>query len=190
MRNVLFISAQTIKDRTMVHSNVDDKNIMSVIKTCQDINILPALGSGLYERLQTGVQNNNLTALETSLLNDFVTDCLTYFVLSELPFELSYQFYNKGLVRKNSDNTETPSMQDLIDISSRYRATAEFYTQRMIKYLKQNFNSFPLYLNPGSGVDILHPENDGYKASIYLGDEYDNSKLSIVDRYQGENGLC
>lgn len=190
MRNILFIGANTIKERTTVHSNVDDKNILSIIKTCQDMNILPALGTGLYERLQTGIANNNLTALETSLLNDFVTDCLTYFVLSELPFELSYQFYNKGLVRKSSDNTDTPSMQDLIDISSRYRATAEFYTERMIKYLKQNFNSFPLYLNPGTGIDIMHPDHDAYKASIYLGDDYEYSKMTIEERYQGENGLC
>jgi len=190
MRNILFIGANAIKERTTVHSNVDDKNILSVIKTCQDINILPALGTGLYERLQTGVQNNDLTALETSLLNDFVTDCLVYYVLSELPFELGYQFYNKGLIRKSSDNTDIPSMQDLIDISSRYRSTAEFYTQRMIKYLKQNYNSFPLYLNPGTGVDVMHPEHDGYKASIYLGDDYEYSKMSIEERYQGDHGLC
>jgi hypothetical protein len=111
-------------------------------------------------------------------------------VLSELPFELSYQFYNKGLVRKSSENTDTPSMQDLIDISSRYRATAEFYTERMIKYLKQNYNSYPLYLNPGTGVDIMHPDHDGYKTSIFLGDDYDNRNLSFEERYQGDHGIC
>jgi hypothetical protein len=89
MRNVLFIGANTIKERTTVHSNVDDKNILSIIKTTQDMMILPALGTGLYERLQTGITNNDLSALELTLLNDFITDCLTYFVLSELPFELS-----------------------------------------------------------------------------------------------------
>jgi hypothetical protein len=190
MRNVLFIGANTIKERTTVHSNVDDKNILSIIKTTQDMMILPALGTGLYERLQTGITNNDLSALELTLLNDFITDCLTYFVLSELPFELSYQFYNKGLIRKSSENTDTPSMQDLIDISSRYRATAEFYTERMIKYLKQNYNSYPLYLNPGTGVDVIHPDHDGYKTSIFLGDDYDNRNLSFEERYQGDHGIC
>lgn len=189
MRNTLFIGANTIKDRTAVHSNIDDKSIMSEIKTAQDMYILPALGSALYNRLQLGIEQNNLSIQETALLDNYVTDTLVYFVLSELPVGLSYQFYNKGLVRKSSDNTDVPSMSELVDVANRFRARAEFYKQRLIKFLRANCTMFPEYSNPGSGIDTIIPERDGYQASMWLGGDTD-CNLPLDKRYQGKNGLC
>lgn len=193
MKNTLFISVSTIKERTGLHANVDDKLILPEIKTAMDMYIHPLLGSALYERLQTGIDNNDLTADEVALLDNFVTDTLIYYVLSELPTGLSYQFYNKGLVRKTSDNTDQPQMQDLLDISARYRKRAEFYAERMVKFLKQNAaqGKYNLYLNPGSGLDAIHPDNSAYSTTIYLGDcEGCGSGLSFEEKYQGQTGFC
>lgn len=193
MKNICFINVNTIKERSALHTNVDDKLILPEILTAQDMYLLPALGTALYNRLQTGIESANLTADEIDLLDNFITNPLVYFTLSELPVGLSYQFYNKGLVRKTSDNTEQPNMQDLIDVASRYRTRAEFYTQRLIKHLKQvssTTNKFQEYVNYGSGVDIVKPERDAYQASIWLGDNYDCSPMTFEERYQGENGIC
>jgi hypothetical protein len=189
--NVLFISVDTIKDRTGLHNNVDDKLVKPEIKTAQDMYILPALGSALYNRIQAGITANNLTSDEISLLDNYVVDTLVNYVLSELPQGMSYQFYNKGLLRKQGDNSEYPSMQDMIDVANRYRARAEFYKQRLIKYLKQNNVLYPLYLNFGSGIDAIKPENDGYTASIYLGDNYCcKGEKTFKELYQGDNANC
>jgi hypothetical protein len=189
--NILFISADTIKERSGLHYNVDEKLIKPEIKTSQDMYILPALGSALYNRLQDGISCNNLTCDEKTLLDDYVADTLVNYVLSELPQGLSFQFYNKGLVRKSSDNTDMPSMQDLIDIANRYRARAEFYKQRLIKYLKQNQTLYPLYLNFGSGIDAIQPDNDAYRASIWLGDDYCcKGERTFKELYQGNNPKC
>jgi hypothetical protein len=189
--NVLFISVDTIKDRTGLHNNVDDKLVKPEIKTAQDMYILPALGSALYNRLQAGITANNLTSYEITLLDNYVVDTLVNYVLSELPQGMSYQFYNKGLLRKQGDNSEYPSMQDMIDVANRYRARAEFYKQRLIKYLKQNNVLYPLYLNFGSGIDAIKPENDGYTASIYLGDNYCcKGTKTFKELYQGNNPTC
>lgn len=192
--NILFISVDSIKERTGLHNNVDEKLIKPEIKSAQDIYILPALGSGLYNRLQEGIECGNLTCEEKDLLDDYVVDTLVNYVLSELPMGLSYQFYNKGLVRKSSDNTELPAMQDLIDIANRYKARAEYYKQRLIKFLKQqsSIGNFPLYLNPGAGIDVIRPEKDGYTASIYLGDNTccGPIKKDFKKIYQGNNPPC
>lgn len=193
MKNICFINVNTIKERSALHSNVDDKLILPEVLAAQDMYILPALGTALYNRLQDGIDNNNLTADEIDLLDNFITNALVYYTLSELPVGLSYQFYNKGLVRKTSDNTDQPNMQDLIDVANRYRTRAEFYTQRLIKHLKQvssTSNTFQEYVNYGSGVDIIKPERDAYQASIWLGDPYECKPMSFEERYQGENGLC
>ena len=193
MKNICFINVNTIKERSALHTNVDDKLILPEILTAQDMYLLPALGTALYNRLQDGIENNNLNADEVDLLDNFITNPLVYYTLSELPVGLSYQFYNKGLVRKNSENTETPQMQDLIDVASRYRTRAEFYTQRLIKHLKQvssTSDKFQEYVNYGTGVDIIKPERDAYQSSIYLGDDFDCKPMSFEERYQGENGIC
>ena len=195
-KHTLFISVQSIKDRTGLHANVEEKLVLPEIKTAQDMYILPALGSALYNELQTAVDANTYTQLQTTLLDDYIVDCLIYFVMSELPQGLSYQFYNKGLIRKTGENQESPSMQDMIDVANRYRARAEFYKQRLIKYLKQNNALYPNYLNFGSGIDSIKPDNEGYTVSMYLGDaccndDYEGkNKKTFEERYQGNIGCC
>jgi hypothetical protein len=172
-RNILFISVDTIKERTGLHNNVDEKLVNPEILAVQDMYILPALGTGLYNRLQDGIQNNNLTVNENTLLDTYITPTLVYLVMSELPMGLSYQFYNKGLIRKTGEGQIEPSTQEIIDVANHYKSRAEFYKQRLILYLKQNATSsvFPEYFNPGSGVDTIQPENDGYTTTIWLGDD-------------------
>lgn len=191
-RNILFISVDTIKERTGLHANVDEKLILPEILTAQDMYILPALGTGLYERLQTGIQNSDLTVNETNLLDAYITNCLVYYVMGELPMGLSYQFYNKGVVRKTSENTDLPSAQDMIDVANRYRARAEFYKQRLVKYLKQASTStmFPTYNNPGTGVDTILPDNEAYTTSIWLGDDCGCKSKTFEEKYQGNINRC
>ena len=186
--NTLFISVQNIKDRSGLHANVDENLVLPEIKTAQDIYILPALGSALYNRLKDGINNCTLNPDENNLLDNYIADTLVHYVLSELPMGLSYQFYNKGLLRKGGENTENPSMQDMIDVANRYKARAEFYKQRLIKYLKEYSTTYPEYLSPGSGIDAIHPENDAYTTSIWLG-EYDCcAGKSFEELYQGNKG--
>jgi hypothetical protein len=186
--NTLFISVQSIKDRTGLHANVDEKLVLPEIKTAQDMYILPALGSTLYNKLQSAINASTLNANEQGLLDNYVTDCLIYYVMSELPMGLSYQFYNKGLLRKSGDNTENPSMQDMIDVANRYRTRAEFYKQRLIKYLRQNNTLFPEYLNFTSGIDTIVPDLEGYTSSLYLDDYCACDKKSLEQKYQGKIG--
>jgi hypothetical protein len=187
--NTLFISVQSIKDRTGLHANVDEKLVLPEIKTAQDMYILPALGSTLYNRLQDGVNNCTLNMDEQTLLDNYIADCLIYYVMSELPMGLSYQFYNKGLLRKTNENAENPSMQDMIDVANRYRTRAEFYKQRLIKFLRQNNTIYPEYLNFTSGIDTIVPDLEGYTTSLYLDDDrqYWDSR-PLKDKYQGKIG--
>lgn len=191
-RNILFISVDTIKERTGLHSNTDEKLVNPEILTSQDMYILPALGTALYERLQDGIQNNNLTANEITLLDTYITPTLVYYVMSELPMGLSYQFYNKGLIRKSGEGQENPSAADMIDVADRYKARAEFYKQRLVKYLKEksSTNLFPEYNNPGNGVDVIIPDNEAYTTSIWLGDDDCCKGKSFEEKYQGNINRC
>ena len=112
-RNILFISVNTIKERSGLHNNVDEKLVNPEILASQDMFILPCLGTALYNRLQDGIVADDLTALEQDILDTYITPTLVYYVLSELPMGLSYQFYNKGLIRKSGDGQENPSASEI-----------------------------------------------------------------------------
>ena len=113
--------------------------------------------------------------------------------MSELPMALSYQFYNKGVIRKTGDNQTEPSASDLADVANRYSARAEFYKQRLIKFLKQESQAsakYPEYINPGTGVDTIVPDNDAYTTTIWLGDYDCDRYKTFEEKYQGNVNRC
>lgn len=195
-RKILFITPQTIKERTGLHANVDEKLVNPEIMTAQDMFIHPALGTGLYNRLLDGIENNNLTDIEQDLIDTYITPTLVYYVLGELPMGLSFQFYNKGLIRKTGTEQIDPSAADLVDVADRYKARAEWYKNRLIKYVKETASkgvNFPQYINPGTGLDVIHPEQNAYTTSIWIGDDCCpkcGKRRRYEDMYQGDTFRC
>lgn len=171
--NVLLISDEILKDRTSIHGNIDPKLLYPEIKVAQDMYIHPILGTALYDKIVNDINvSGTTTGPYKTLLDNYIVDTLLYYVLAGLPEAISFQFYNKGVIRKVGDNTELPSMSELIDISNRYKQRADWYAERLVTYLKQNATESVLseYLQPGDGIDTIVPENNGYNMPIYLGD--------------------
>ena len=63
------ITEQEVKNWTDISNNVQSSNLSFAITISQDLFIRTALGEKLYEELLDQVQNNTLTALNTTLLN-------------------------------------------------------------------------------------------------------------------------
>lgn len=167
--NILFISPALIKSRTGISDAIDDKQIKPQIKIAQDIFIQPALGSTLYIRLQEGVEADNLTASETTLINNYVTDALVWFTVAQLPMALGYQFFSKGVLQKTAEESNTPSRPDLELLSNHYKQNAEFYKQRLINYLRENYSLYIEYMQTGTGFDVIFPETRAYTSPVWLG---------------------
>ena len=54
--NTLLITVQQLKERTSLHSNVDEKLVVPDIKYCQDAYIMPLLGTALMAKLQDQIE--------------------------------------------------------------------------------------------------------------------------------------
>lgn len=178
--NILLISDTMIKERTAIHGNIDPKLIYPDIKVAQDMYIMPLLGTALYNKLLVIISDgtiisNALLINYKNLIDKYLIDALMYYTLSELPTTISYQFWNKGVVRKQGQDTDLPSMSELIDLSNKYKNRAEFYAQRLRLYVVQNAGSpngwFTEYLNPGSTIDTVTPEQRAFTMPVYLGDD-------------------
>jgi hypothetical protein len=193
-KNILLLSDQVLKDRSIIHGNMDPKLLYNDIKLAQDKYIHPLLGTALFIRLQTEVDTKIIAGDYKDLLDDYIIDTLINYTLSELPTSISYQFWNKGIVRKNGENTELPSMSELLDISAKYKNNAEFYARRLERYLKQYApTKFPEYLNPGTGIDTVRPINRPFSMPVFLGDEYpcqNTDPHRFEKKYQGNRPFC
>jgi len=174
-RNTLLIDCTTLKERTTIHSNVDNKLITPDLKIVQDMHILPILGSALFFKLQDLIDANP-TGLPASnykdLIDLYVVDCFVNYAMAELCTTLNFQFWNKGVGSSNDASAQPPSMSDLFNIVNKYKNRAEFYKKRLIMYLKKNAATmYPEYATPGWGVDTVIPDRTGYTSPIYLGDD-------------------
>ncbi len=190
--NVLLISDQIIKDRTSIHGNIDPKLIYPDIKYAQDVFILPLLGTGLYEKMQAIIADGTITTDNTlsnykNLLDKYIIDALMYYVMGELPMTLGYQFFNKGVVRKNGENTDNPDMSELVSIGLKYKQRAEYYGNRMRLYVVQNAAAmFREYLNPGNTIDTITPNQRAFTMPIYLGDERRDNPFCNPGGFNGQ----
>lgn len=185
--NILFISETTLKDRSLLQDNVDPKLIRPTIKQSQDMYIEPILGTGLYRELQTQIELGTVTDLNKKLLDYYVTDCLSWYVASEMTLVLGFKMTNKNVLRKTSENASDSSISELFDLMSNFKSKAEWYAQRISDYLCENIVDYPLYNNPGSGSDIIHPNDSSYSTSMFLGNTERKYK-SYSDMYQSQFG--
>lgn len=181
------ISVSMLKERTAIHDNIDEKLIFPEIKAVQDLYILPLCGTALFNKLITDIDGGTINGDYKTLLDDYLIDTLCNYVISELPLGLTYQFWNKGVQAKTTDNSNTPSMSELFDVASKYKRRAEEYAQRARLYLRQwSPTKYPEYITPGSGVDTVIPERQGFSNPIYLGDvsPYASEYKTYEERYQ------
>ncbi|MFT3679424.1 MAG: hypothetical protein QM791_04075 [Ferruginibacter sp.] len=171
--NTLLLSDVIIKERSIVHGNIDPKLIYPDIKVAQDLYVLPILGTALFKKLQSCIESGNWTGSENykALLDEYIIDALVNFTMAELPMN-SYQFTNKGVIRKQGENTDLPSMSDLLDVARKYKDRGEAYAKRLRLYLIEKAPTmFPEYLNPGNTIDTIVPEQNDFTMPVFLGDD-------------------
>lgn len=173
-KNWLLMTDQMIKDRSTIHGNIDPKLISPEIKVAQDMYIHPILGSSLFNKLLVDVNASGITGDYKTLLDDYIVDPLMYYAISQMPMGLSFQFWNKGVIRKQGDSTELPTMSELVDVANHYRMRAEWYGERLTKYLQQHSTTIflPEYLTACGDLDSIGPQSSPFTMPVYLGDHH------------------
>ncbi len=189
--NILMISEQSFKDFTIASNNIDMKNVTQVIKMTQDRYIHPIVGTALYNKILTLIDNNGISDPSNSiyklLLDSYITDTLFNYVLGELPMSMQYKYVNKGVVKRTSENIQEPTFAELQSISEYYKGYAEWYAERTINYLVANCTQYPEYMNAGSDVSTIHPVSNQYRCAINLGNGDYEDRRPYSEKYQGDS---
>ena len=161
MATALFIKDEDLKRLTILDGNVDTDKFKPYIKISQEIHIQNYLGTDLYKRLQEGIINNDLTADELTLLNDYIQDALIHWAASDyLPFA-AYTIANGGVFKHSPENSVNVDKSEVDTLVQKERDFAQYYTQRLIDYLCNNSTKYPEYstntdneINPDTYINL------------------------------------
>lgn len=175
MATALFVTEQYIKDNSVIDENVDMHYITTTINMCQKMYIKHILGTGLFDELQTQINAGTTTALNITLLDDYIQDCLMYYVLHEGISVFMYKITNKSILKKNGESSQTIDSEEVAFLRANYKDKAEYFAELITKYLVENSEDYPLFLSPGTGYDTIHPNSSNYTTGWALG----NTKPSI-----------
>jgi len=172
MSYVLFISENKIKDSTAINGNVDQEFLIPYIKVAQKKYIETKLGTDLFEALQTKITAGSLSGAYQTLVDDYIQDALVHWSFYEcIPF-LRYKVQNGNIYSKTSETGTALSREEAQDLREEIRNTSEFFTERLIDYIKNNTASFPEYTT-NTGADVS-PDTVNYYSGMNL--EYDRNQ--------------
>jgi len=167
IQHTLFISSTRLKKDTALGGSVDDNLIMPYILLAQDMNILPVLGTDLYEKLKSDVQGGSLTGAYKTLVETYIQPALVQFAFSTLAPYLRLRFSNNSVVVMGAtEQSSSATYDDIKPLMDTATDAAEFYRQRLIDYIRNNQSSFPEF-STNSGAD-LDPTTNNYFAGINL----------------------
>jgi len=172
MSYVLFISENKIKDSTAINGNVDQEFLIPYIKVAQKKYIETKLGTDLFVKLQGDITAGSLAGAYQTLVDDYIQDSLVHWSFYEcIPF-LRYKVQNGNIYSKTSETGTALSREEAQDLREEVRNTAEFYTERLIDYIKNNTASFPEYTT-NTGADVS-PDTVNYYSGMNL--EYNRNQ--------------
>lgn len=189
MATILFISEATLKAETFISENVDPKILVPTIKEAQNIYILPLLGTNLYNDLVFNVSGNTLSSEYITLLNDYIAPCLVKYSVYECILPLSFKFQNKNIGIKSSEFSQQANMDDVRYLLDFTKSRAEWYAERVSRFLLANQTTYPKYLTQeNANVDTIYPNANNYTNGMFLGGDIDWDLIPPHIKYQG-NGF-
>jgi hypothetical protein len=159
MAKVLFISRNDLVKNTIIDGNVQADKLMHFIEIAQTIHIQNYLGTDLYNKIKTMIDDGSITGtIYETLLVDHVQPMLIHYAMVDfLPFA-AYQIKQGGIFKHVSENAETVDKNEVDYLVEKERSLAEYYTRRFIQFMDFNQQSFPEYTSNTN--DDIYPDRD------------------------------
>jgi hypothetical protein len=170
MSYVLLISEQKLKDSTAINLNVDVNILLPYVLQAQTLYIEPKLGTQLYEHIKGLIQAGTIgdagNAAYKTLLDDYISFVLVnYSFYHAIPY-LRFKIENGNIYSKTSETGTALSTEESQSLREEISNTAQYYTERLIEYIRNNTSDFPEY-STNSGADIS-PNKNAYYNSMNL----------------------
>ena len=160
MVTINFIDANYVKTNSIIQQNVDDSLISSTIKKTQNIKIQQVLGDKFYEYLNLAIINGTLNADEEKLLKEYINTCLLEWTVYNIIPYINFKLSNTSVIKQAGDNAQSSGLDELQYLRNDIKSMANFYEERLIKYLNNNEDLFPVYKEENCGCSNINCTDD------------------------------
>jgi len=142
MRNVLLISEDTIKTQSGLNDNIWGKSLLPAIREAQEIGLQSIIGSCLYQRLCSMVEDGSIRDTENipykTLLDEYISYYLIYRTIADLIPVIGTKLGNIGVVISNDEHMVNLTEDERSRVDTYYEYRADFYCKRLQEYLLNN----------------------------------------------------
>lgn len=178
---ILFISEAKLKDSTAINLNVDVDLLLPYVRQAQKLYVESKLGTKLTDKLKDLIKNGTLGNVGNeaykTLVDDYIGDMLPNWAFYHaVPF-LRFKIENGNIYSKTSETGTSLTTEEAQHLREEIRNTSEYYTERMIEYVRNNISSFPEY-NTNSGADVT-PDPNAYYNGMNLERPRQGTKITL-----------
>jgi hypothetical protein len=167
---VVIAKAYNKSDPTNPIKLSDTYNVLTPnIIRAQEIEIQQILGTPLYQDILLKVSGNTLNSVETTLVRDYIFPCLVeYSVYYAMP-SIWAKLENSSVINRNPENALSVDLPALKYRRGDIKNSAEFLGTRIVNFLCDQSNSFPLYT---SNSNDLYATHRIYDSGLVFDDRY------------------
>tara|TARA_R100001440_G_scaffold44137_1_gene63886 strand:+ start:811 stop:1386 length:576 start_codon:yes stop_codon:yes gene_type:complete len=181
MAYILLISEQKLKESTAIAQNLDTEILLPYVRQAQKLYVESKLGTKLTDKLKDLVKNGTLGNVGNenykTLVDDYIGDMLPNWAFYHaVPF-LRFKVENGNIYSKTSETGVSLTTEESQHLREEIRNTAEYYTERMIDYVRQNISFFPEY-NTNTGADV-DPDPNAYYNGMNLEKPRQGTELTL-----------
>lgn len=158
----LFIGVDDVKRRSIIDGNLDPDKLIHWIDMAQEKHVQNYLGTKLYEKLISLIENDTINdvanAKYKTLITDYIQDMLIWFTQTEFIPYANFKITNGGTF-KHSSETDTQADTDEINyLVKNCSDNANYYAKRFVDFMCFNSSDYPEYT--GNTEDELSPDKE------------------------------
>lgn len=144
MTSTFIISETKLRQFTDMNQNVDTELLRNAVRESQDIEIQRLLGTKLYEKILSEIDNNTLAGNYKTLVDNYVQNALLYYAYYYALEPIYIRPRNNGvLIPTGGENSVQADLQVYNMKRQSVKNKAQWYAEKLTEYLIQNQAQFP-----------------------------------------------
>ena len=156
----LLLTVEEIKENGFLNANMEDEYVIPAIQEAQDVFLREILGDSLLNKLLELTEAESLSGKYEELVNNYIKYYLKYRTLSILTMTVNFKIRNMGVVNQYGPEVNTTNLEETKYIQNYYVEKADFYANRISKWLELNKQYIPEYkvcCKQITNPDPVHP---------------------------------
>ena len=138
MAELLFLRPDEMTATTVLGGNVDIDRYVFCVANIQVTVIEPLLGTILYDKIVSDIENDTLSGLYLEMFEKFIKPITKNSALGEYITIASYMLTNGGLFKHAPENSEVVDQREAQYLAKKYTDFAQNYITRFEKWICKN----------------------------------------------------